>query len=103
MLMTASPTADAERYFDAREAKESALDARVKFAYGPGYVPEFVEKALKAAPFATLQKICAASDELQPSYLDGRNDQTLKAAGSALMDWLQEFAYDCAAQDLTIK
>lgn len=28
MLMTASPTADAERYFDGREAKGDALDAQ---------------------------------------------------------------------------
>lgn len=100
------PLADAANHAalqDAQDAHETALDARVQEAYGPGYVPEFVEQALKAAPLATLRKICTASNRLGPSYHEGRNDAALKDAGSALLDWLQEFAYQCAEQDLATK
>ena len=103
MTITTNPAADAERHEDEREAKQAALDARVLEAYGPGYVPEFVEQALKAAPLATIRKICTQSNRLLPSYSDGRNDYALKNAGAALFDWLEEFAYQCAAQDLEKK
>lgn len=100
------PLADAANHAalqDDQEAHETALAARVKEAYGPGYVPEFVEQALKAAPFSIIGKICAASDRLGPSYHEGRNDNALKDAGSAVIDWLETFARQCAAQDLATK
>lgn len=100
------PLADAANHAalqDDQEAHETALDTRVQRAYGPGYVPEFVEQALKAAPLTVLRKICAASDRLGPSYHEGRNDSALKDAGSALLDWLLEFAYQRAEQDLATK
>lgn len=100
MTMTSNPAADAERHEDEREARESALEARVLEAYGPGYAPEFVERALKAAPLVVLRRICNASNHLTPCYHEGRNDPALKDAGSALFDWIEEFAYQCAAQDL---
>ncbi|MCT9812449.1 hypothetical protein N0K08_17535 [Acidovorax sp. Be4] len=100
------PLADAANHAtpqDAQEAHEAAIDAHVKEAYGPGYVPEFAEQALKAAPLNVLQKICAASDRLGPSYHEGRNDTALMDAGGALLDWLLEFAYQRAEQDLATK
>ena len=103
MTITNNPHADAERHADEQEARQAALDARVKGAYGPSYVSEFVEQALRTASVATLRKICIASKQLGPSYHEGRNDGALKDAGSALFDWLEEFAYQCAAKDLDNK